>query len=177
METPAILTPLVISAYLAVASIVDLKTHRVPNWLTLPPMMALGAVRLARFDLVFLAYWAGIYLCWLAQIWGGGDAKMLMVLFALWPRLDFLWVECLTILGLGLPFLIAKYWGRSPGELALRAYARLVTRNILPDEEELAAGPAATWLLAAGGVVYSWLAFAHLEVPSLFAHLTRNPWW
>ena len=176
MEMPAILTPLVISAYLAVASIVDLKTHKVPNWLTLPPMIALGAIRLTRFDLVFLAYWAGIYLCWAAHVWGGGDAKLLMALFALWPTLDFLWIECLTTLVLGIPLLIAEYRRSSPGELALRAYSRLATGDILPGEEKLAAGSPATWLLAMGGLVYSWLAWAQVEVPSLFAYLMGNSW-
>ena len=139
------------------AGIIDLKTHKAPNWLTLPAMAGLAIFRLARLELTFLAYWAAIYLLWEARIWGAGDAKLLMVLFALWPEMDFLLVEALTVLAGGIPFLIAKYRHRSPPELARALRLRLLTGRILPTEEELENAPPASCLLTAGGAIYAWL--------------------
>jgi len=163
METD-ILLAVALSIYLAIAGIIDLKTHKVPNWLTLPALAGLALWRIARREPIFLVYWAVIYLLWEARIWGAGDAKLLMVLFGLWPETGFLFIEALTVLVLGIPLLIAKYWGRSPMELAQAVHVRLLTGQILPTEEELAKAPPASCLLAAGGVVYAWLACFGLKV-------------
>lgn len=152
--------PLAVSAYLGTLIVIDWKTRKVPNWLTLPGMAGLALWRLARLEPAFLAWWAAIYLCWLVNIWGGGDAKVLMVMSALWPNISFLMVEALTVLSLGVPLLVVKYRGRSPVELAQEVQARIVARNVLPTREMLAAQGPGTFLVATGGIVYAWLVWA-----------------
>ena len=151
--------PLGVTIYLLTCTIIDWRTMRIPNWLTLPPMALLAVWRLARLQPAFLAWWVAIYVLWLAHVWGGGDAKVLMVMSALWPNMSFLLVESLAVIALGLPLLIRKYRGRSPLDLARQAHARLVVGAALPTEEQLDAQGPGTFLIAAGGIAYAWLAW------------------
>jgi Flp pilus assembly protein protease CpaA len=64
------------------AAVIDFRTRRVPNVLTLP---AMAAGLLVRFppDLWILGLAALFFLLWRAGIWGGGDAKLWMAM-AFW---------------------------------------------------------------------------------------------
>lgn len=91
-----------LALYLAAAGVWDLRTRRVPNFLTLPALALVLAWRVARIviavragqpalpELTFMVYWAGIWPLWVAGAIGGGDAKLLMVLFGIFPTGQFL---------------------------------------------------------------------------------------
>jgi Flp pilus assembly protein protease CpaA len=64
------------------AAVIDFRTRRVPNVLTLP---AMAAGLLVRFppDLWILGLVVLFFLLWRAGVWGGGDAKLWMAM-AFW---------------------------------------------------------------------------------------------
>ena len=80
-----------IVALAVVASITDIRTRRVPDWLTLPPI-AVGLVAFAwRLHWAGVGLWAGgvggmallLAVPWLLGGLGGGDLKMMLALGAL----------------------------------------------------------------------------------------------
>jgi prepilin peptidase CpaA len=64
------------------AAVIDFRTRRVPNVLTLPAMAAGFLVRFPP-DPWILGLAALFFLLWRAGIWGGGDAKLWMAM-AFW---------------------------------------------------------------------------------------------
>jgi len=134
-------------------SINDFKTRRVPNVVTYP-LMLVGIVRAVAFrDGIFLLYWAVFFTLWTARFMGGGDAKLLMGLFGLFPDFQLAWLVALCILVTGLPYLAYKYrhqWRTIPRAL----FWRLVTRQFLPSQAEFEkdAVPYAFSFCLAGGV-------------------------
>jgi len=88
-------------AWSAVCAGWDLRTGRVPNWLSLPPL-ALGLacqylVRGRVYAIVYLlcaglltAGWAASAFGRAFKVYGGGDLKYLLGLFAFYPDLRFL---------------------------------------------------------------------------------------
>ena len=113
----------------------DFKTQRVPNSITYP-LMAIGIARAITFgDASFLLYWAVFFFLWTARFMGGGDAKLLMGLFGLFPNFQLAQVMSMSILVTGLPYLLYKYrhqWGT-----VLRAlFWRLITGQFLPSQTE-----------------------------------------
>ena len=68
------------------AAVVDFRTRRVPNVLTLPAMAAGFLVRFPP-DPWILGLAALFFLLWHAGAWGGGDAKLWMTM-ALWTPRD-----------------------------------------------------------------------------------------
>ena len=141
---------------LAWIAIHDLRTRRVPNWVTYP-LMAVGVLRAIVFlDATFLLYWVGLWLLWSAHFMGGGDAKLLMGLFGLFPDFQFAWLVALCILVTGLPYLTYKYrhqWRSIPRALR-RMLWRLITRQFLPSQAEFEkdAVPYAFSFCLAGGI-------------------------
>jgi Flp pilus assembly protein protease CpaA len=116
-------------------SINDFKTRSVPNMVTYP-LMAVGIVRAISFrDGIFLVYWVVFFALWTAHFMGGGDAKLLMGLFGLFPEFQLAWLVGASILVTGLPYLAYKYrrqWRTIP-----RAFFwRLITRQFLPNQAE-----------------------------------------
>ena len=101
-----------LSIYLLAAAVWDLRTLRVPNWLTLPVMggilvwrlMGMAAVNgllrsglrsslcLPALDLRFVPFWVGSFVAWRLRALGGGDAKLLMVLFGVFPEVELFYV-------------------------------------------------------------------------------------
>lgn len=81
---------------LLIMSIVDWRTRLVPPELSRAWMLAGIAVSVWRFVqtrvadplLVSLGYGVGIYLIWQFGVLGGGDAKLLIGAFGLWPDPD-----------------------------------------------------------------------------------------
>lgn len=77
------------AAILLVAGICDLRTGRVPAEITLP-LMAAAVVRGGLLhDLTFLLAWGMLIAIYLLHILGGGDSKLLMGLFGLFPSVTF----------------------------------------------------------------------------------------
>ena len=116
-------------------SINDFKTRRVPNAITYP-LMLVGIVRAVSFrDGIFLLYWIVFFTLWTTRFMGGGDAKLLMGLFGLFPDFQLAWLVALSILITGLPYLAYKYrhqWRTIPRAL----FWRLITRQFLPNQAE-----------------------------------------
>ena len=116
-------------------SLVDFRIHRVPNWITYPLMLA-GLVRaITLVDAAVLLYWIVLFSLWQIRFMGGGDAKLLMGFFGLFPDFQLAWFMAVSILVTGLPYLVFKYrhqWRSIPRALFLR----LITRQFLPSPTE-----------------------------------------
>ncbi len=116
-------------------SLYDLRTHRVPNWVTYPMMLAGIGRALAFADGTVFVYWVAIFSLWQVHFMGGGDAKLLMGFFGLFPDFQLGWLMAASILVTGLPYLALKYrheWRSIPQAL----FFRLITRQLLPSETE-----------------------------------------
>lgn len=183
-----IATKLVLTAWLVVVAISDLRNSLIPNRLTLPAAAVVMVIRLGQAlwyvlyrlagqwspqvgDLfthwpadpqapwrlgAVLGIWALLFLLWELNIIGGGDAKLLMGLFALFPTGDFVLVFSTLVLVLSLPYLIAKYWRQNPVG-AVQMIAFRVLKGLFPTREELEReGRPLAWTYCVPGVVYLW---------------------
>ena len=140
-------------------SLNDFRTHRVPNGVTYP-LMLVGLIRaMAMADAVFVIYWLVFFSLWQMRFMGGGDAKLLMGLFGLFPDFQFAWLMAASILVTGVPYLLLKY--RNQWRTVPRAHIwGLITRQLHPTQGEFeseAVPYAFSFCLA--GVVYLWLRF------------------
>jgi Flp pilus assembly protein protease CpaA len=124
-----------IAALFVQISVNDFKTRLVPNTITYP-LMLIGLVRAITFrDGIFLIYWAVLFALWTVRFMGGGDAKLLMGLFGLYPDFQLVWFVAASILVTGLPYLAYKYrreWRTIPRAI----FWRLLTRQFLPSQAE-----------------------------------------
>ncbi len=115
--------------------LLDLKVRRVPNLVTYP-LMAVGIFRAVVFqDDRLIPFWIGVIIIWTLRFIGGGDSKLLMGLFGLWPDLRLLWVISLVAIIGGVPYLAFKYarrWRSATNELT----SRFASGALLPDEAE-----------------------------------------
>ncbi len=57
----------ILTAYLVLAAAWDLRTRRVPNWLTLPLLAGVLTWRLAQLDFTFVPYWCACLVAWLVN--------------------------------------------------------------------------------------------------------------
>ena len=147
----------VLSTYLALAAAWDLKSGVVPNRLTVPAMAAAAGWQVYRGHWEFLGAWLIIFTLWMLRFFGGGDAKLMMALFAVFPRVDFLVFFCWVALAASLPQVVFKYRRTSPLAVARRLKLRLVT-GVFPSEEELGQdGVRSTWIISLAGGLYVWL--------------------
>ncbi len=145
-----------LSAYLIVAAAWDLKRGIVPNWLTVPALAFAGGWQLYQGQWEFLQSWAAIFTLWMLRFFGGGDAKLMMALFALFPGVDFLVAFCWVAVAATLPQIVLKYWRTSPLVVARRLGFRLAT-GLLPGEGELEeSGVRSTWIISLAGMLYVW---------------------
>ncbi len=78
-----------LAAILFVAGICDLQTGRVPAEITYPLMIAAIVRAIVLNDLSFLLAWGMLIAIYLLHILGGGDSKLLMGLFGLFPSVTF----------------------------------------------------------------------------------------
>lgn len=158
-----------VSAYLILVGLWDLRIERgkVPNWLTLPPLLVVGIMRFVPTRRIgggwhmragwqaCLVSWVIIILLWVLHVYGAGDAKFLMVQFGLFPTLRFATIMAICILLIQTPIQIMRRGFLQFGE---ETAFRLVTLNIFPTEEEFEAGKEpSTWLFVPAGVIYTWL--------------------
>jgi hypothetical protein len=116
--------------------------------------------------LVVLLFWVVLVVLCAANLYGGGDAKVLMVLFGLWPRLDFLLVEVGISLLISVPLLIRKYWGKRWPEMLENSGKALWQKREGGDPfdspfdsaQDAAQGRPFGAVYALGGIVFTWLA-------------------
>ena len=150
----------IIVIYLVIVAVVDMRTNRVPNWLTLPLLAALLVLRVWRGEgLTLLAYWVPAFGLWLINIAGGGDIKLLMVELALWPSPWFVAVAGGTVAIVGTAVLLSRY--KSLTAFARAQYAA-ITRLAAGDhpsrsELELYGTPGA-YLYEVAGAIFVVLA-------------------
>jgi Flp pilus assembly protein protease CpaA len=157
-----ILFKLAVTAWLGIVAVWDSRTGLIPNWLTLPVAVVGGALSLyagpMEARVLMLLCWAVLLLVWRLYIFRGGDAKLLMGLFALFPRYDFILVFCIVLFLVTLGLVVAKLWGQRPGELGQKLAARLQEHQFLPTSEELERrGQPHAWTFSLAGTVALWL--------------------
>lgn len=163
-QGPALTLKAGVTLWMLILSTWDLRRHRVPNVLVLPVMLGALLWRLYFFAaeadsscFFVLISWVILFMLWQGHILGGGDAKVLMVLFAMFPTLQFLVMFSIVKLLVTLPLVVAKYWGRRPGDLLQSARERAQAKQLLPDEHELrTSGQSNIWSYCLSGVVYLW---------------------
>ncbi len=134
----------------------DILVKRVPATVTLP-WMGVGLARaIGHQDPSFLPFWLTIFFVWVLNLFGGGDAKLLMGLFGLWPDLDLLQVVIVASVVFGMPLLVAKYWHTSVRELARRFTLRIFSLQLLPTPQELDQGIPFAYAYCFAGALYLW---------------------
>ena len=118
----------------------------------------LGGYMQGTANLLFmLVAWAIIFGGWKLNIMGGGDAKLLMALFALFPTYNFALTFCLVVLVALLPLLVLQYRGKRPLDALWEMVLRLRT-GFFPTREELEeTGKPYAWVFCLPGVIYLWL--------------------
>jgi Flp pilus assembly protein protease CpaA len=152
------------TVWMLAIAVIDHRTARIPNWLVAPVMLGVGGIRLVqavlgewRLLFLFLA-WAIIFVLWMLHFMGGGDAKFLMGLFALFPTDEWVAVLALFLLILTVPLFLWELRGRSFGEIRQSLQGRLITGQVLPTEQELQVrGRQYAWTFAVPGIIYTWL--------------------
>lgn len=153
---------LALVVWMVAVAVIDHRHGRVPNGLTAPVMLGMGAFRFYEglrgepVRLLLLVVWALLFGLWLLHFLGGGDAKFLMALFALFPSMEFVAVLALILLAEMVPIVLWGARGSSP-RAALRALRdRVITMQVLPTEAELRArGRRYAWTFAVPGIVYT----------------------
>jgi len=154
---PALTIRLVLTCWLVAAAVWDWRRGIIPNWLTLPVMLAVGGMRLYQGQPQVLAIWVVLYLIWRMNIMGGGDAKLLMGLFALFPTYEFALLFLVLVLIALTPVLIVRHWGKRLGDLVVGVVSRIRLGHLLPTQEELRTqGKQYAWVFCLPGVIYLW---------------------
>ncbi|MGD9029279.1 MAG: A24 family peptidase [Anaerolineae bacterium] len=156
-HTVTLLAKLLITAWLVAVAAWDWRTGRIPNWLSLPMMAVAGGVQLYQGRWIIPVIWALLYLIWRVHIIGGGDAKLLMGLFALFPTQQFALVFGVVTLAVSVPLVVMRHWRGSLGE-GLRSFVKtLGSGNPLPTREDLEThGRRYAWTFCLAGVIYLW---------------------
>jgi Flp pilus assembly protein protease CpaA len=145
-------------------AVMDHRTGRIPNWLTAPVFLGVGLVRVyqgitqdLQFLLMFVA-WGLVFLLWMLHFMGGGDAKFLMGLYALFPTMEFTALLALILLITVVPLIIWEMKGRAVRDVRDSAYRRVVTGQVLPTETELQErGRRYAWTFGLPGIIYTWI--------------------
>lgn len=172
--TPVAALDLVVRAaivgWMAYVAIRDSRHGIIPNKVTGPVLIGVGLWQLAYGLLTIVApdlrsewfrifgmlsAYAIIFGMWMLHFIGGGDAKFLMAMFALFPRMSFVAVMASVLLVITSALLVRELWGRPIRATLKSVWARIVTGEILPTERELQErGRRYAWTFAVPGIVY-----------------------
>jgi len=107
--------------------------------------------------LFMLVAWALCFALWEVHIVGGGDAKALMGIFALFPSVPFALFLCVAVLVLSLPILLIRLFSNKDHGYWEAVRTRLTTGPMLPTEQDLEKrGQPYAWVFCLPGVVYLW---------------------
>ena len=155
-----------ITVWLVGISVWDRRHRRVPNWLVLPGMfgallfqIALAMAKSPRTSpmtagsLGFaLASWVVLFLMWQAHFFGGGDAKLLMALFCLFPTRQFLLLFAIVVFAVTVPLLIAQLVQHGGQYAVQELRERIGQHQLMPTAEDLQTkGRPHCWSLALPG--------------------------
>ncbi|MFP3896425.1 MAG: prepilin peptidase [Anaerolineales bacterium] len=165
-----LLLKLFITAWLVAVSAVDLLYQHISNWLVVPVMFGGLVWQISRSErghssslLFIVIFWTVIFVIWRAHIFGGGDAKFLMALFALFPDERLLLSVCVGVMLISIPLLLGRMAGGLPTSLdgeGRDSRADLFpwkARISWPNRERLESeGQPFVWILALPSVVYVW---------------------
>ncbi len=98
------------------------------------------------------------FVLWALHILGGGDAKTLMGIFALFPTVEFALFLTIGVLVLSLPLLVLRLRHRRLLEVLQALGKRLKEGPFFPTQRELQEqGRPYAWTFCLPGVVYLWL--------------------
>lgn len=147
-----------LSAYLLLAAAWDLRTLQVPNWLTLPALGGVLIWRLVHMDVSFLPFWAACLVSWYVNILGGGDVKLLMVLFGLFPEVELVYT---FLIGAAVILAMLVLWRRARTRKLQTFFVsvghRVLALDFFPSASALQAqGEPFTFVIALVGIVYVW---------------------
>ena len=153
METTPLLYGL-LGSVLSVAVVTDIRSHKIPNWLTLPAI-GIGLLIHAWLNGVPGVLWAlggvlvsGLMLPWRALGWGGGDVKLLAGVGALMGPIFALW----TLLGAALAGgLLALGVLVKRGVVQARFNGQSVHAGRMPYAPAIALGAVFAWWRLHGG--------------------------
>jgi len=151
--------------WLVAVAVWDSLARRIPNWLVVPvALLALGwqvyeAVRGKPEGLVFcLGAWVVLYTMWRVHVFGGGDAKFLMALFAIFPTGQFLLLFSLVVLAVSIPIIVVRHVLPRLSRAPRKAPSRTPEQGLLPTAEALRTrGQNFSWTFALPGVIYLWV--------------------
>lgn len=171
-----VLVKLVLTLWMIRISMLDHRSGRIPNALTAPVFLGVGFYRIVvqglmmgQFGKLWLILaWIVLFGLWMLNFIGGGDAKFLMALFALFPSLEFLAALAFILLIIMVPLLILEFRMRdqSIGGAWRSLRARLMTGQILPTNEELQTqGRRYAWTFAVPAIVYMWIYWSWPVAP------------
>ena len=152
-----LLAKVLVSSWLGVVAVWDWRSGLIPNWLTLPVAVVVGAVHLYRGRWYVVLIWLVLFLIWRVHIIGGGDAKFLMGLFALFPTQQFALLFGTMVLAVSIPLMVLKHWSSDPVKILESIAKTLDAGDPLPDEEDLRRhGRRYAWTYCLPGIVYTW---------------------
>jgi Flp pilus assembly protein protease CpaA len=183
----SLLIKLVLTLWLFAVAYLDARTATIPNVLTLPMMAVLGGGRVVRAAgqalsrvippgqpwgqwagwaadgqavaqlVLLLISWAFCFGLWEAHILGGGDAKTLMGILALFPSVDFVVFLAAAVLVLSVPLLLLRWRGKRLRDLVGSIGQRLSEGALFPTEQQLAEkGRPYAWTFCLPGAIYLW---------------------
>lgn len=117
-----------------------------------------GAGQQALAALLFMMVaWGFCFALWELHILGGGDAKTLMGMFALFPTFDFAVFLAVSVLVLSLPLLLHRLRGRRLRGISQAISKRLKEGPFFPTQRELEEeGRPYAWTFCLPGVAYLW---------------------
>jgi len=153
-----------LTIWLAAIAIRDLRAGLIPNTWVVPVWWAAGLWQLGHGRWWLLAAWAFLYVLWRLHIMGGGDAKLLMALIALFPSEQFVLVFSAGVVVLGLGILVCEAIRRAirlaqtAGEIPLALATVLAPSFQLPQPGDLDRhGRRSAWVFSLAAGVYLWL--------------------
>lgn len=158
----------------------DHMRGRIPNRMTAPVFLGVGLYRLLEGALHLggkgwpqvvglLLAWSVLFGMWMLHFMGGGDAKFLMALFALFPAVEFLAVLAFGLLIIMVVVLAVEALQKRPslGKVVDGWRARLLTGQFLPTEAELQTrGRRYAWTFAIPAAIFTWIYWEWPAVPS-----------
>lgn len=98
------------ASFLLALGLIDRAKGIVPMEITFPLMLA-GVVRaIFLSDPSFLLYWFALAIIYLFNVVGGGDVKLLMGMFGLFPHLEFFIVMEIVVIATHLPIVLYRRW-------------------------------------------------------------------
>jgi Flp pilus assembly protein protease CpaA len=161
-DAAKLLAQLILVVWMVAVAVMDYRYGRIPNALTAPVILGVGAYRLVEgfqghpVRFLLLIAWLLIFVLWMLHFLGGGDAKFLMALYALFPSMEFTGVLALILLVEMVPIVLWEVRGTTPRQMGRSLQSRLVTGQVLPTETELQArGRRFAWTFAVPGILYT----------------------